>query len=233
MKHSAAALYLVLLVAAPTVSFARTWGGGFGYFGPAICITDVDGLNQVFRRNGYNSEFSSIHWLMGGGGYALINRVIIGGSGAGGSQSIASNNTRSRLDIGGGHFEVGYMPLVLKHLFLGPALGIGGWNYTLTLEPTAGDVQNLDSLLAHPGRTSQASLSRLTITPELIVHVPISFVGVQLKAGYIFAPTGQEWTLAHGNKLLNGPEIASGTVFANVNVAFGGMDQERRRRKRD
>ncbi len=233
MKRSFAALALVLFVAAPAVCFGRTWGGGFGYFGPTVGMTDVDGLNQVFSRNGYISEFSSMHWLMGGGGYALINRVVIGGSGAGGTQSIASNNTRCRLEIGGGHFEVGYMPLVMKHLFLGPALGIGGWSYSLTLEPTAGDVQNLDSLLAHPGRTSQVSLSRLTLTPEIIVHVPISFVGVQLKAGYTYAPTGQDWTMADGNKLLNGPKIASGTVFANVNVAFGGMDQERRRRKKD
>jgi hypothetical protein len=171
--------------------------------------------------------------MLGGGGYALADHVIIGGSGAGGEQTVASNTTRCKLDLAGGHFELGYAPLVTRHAFIAAALGIGGWGYTMTLEPTAGDVSNLDSLLARPGRTSQASFSRFTLTPELIIHVPISFAGIQVKAGYMYSPTTPSWTLADGNKLLSGPKLANGTIFANLNIAFGGMDPDRKRHKKD
>ncbi|MBM3323260.1 hypothetical protein FJY69_07275 [candidate division WOR-3 bacterium] len=232
MKQPAAALVALVLLVFPGTVSARAWGGGFGYFGPMVAMTDVDGFNEVFARNGFG-KLDQLHWLMAGGGYALINRVIIGGSGAGGAQVVASSSTRCRVEMGGGQFELGYAPLVTRHLFIGAALGIGAWGYTVTLEPTSGDEQNLDSLLARPGRTSQVSASRVTMTPELIIHVPISFAGIQLKAGYLFSPTTPEWNLADGNKLLSGPKLSNGTLFANLNVAFGGMDKGRRRARKD
>ncbi len=228
MKQSATLLLALALLGFSGIASARAWSGGFGYFGPMLAMTDVDGFNEVFAQNGFG-ELDQLYWLIGGGGYALVNRVIIGGSGAGGSQAVSSGSVRCRVEMGGGQFELGYAPLITKHLFVGAALGIGAWGYTVTLEPTSGDELNLDSLLARPGRTSQASASRMTMTPELIVHIPISFAGVQLKAGYLFSPTTPEWNLADGNKLLAGPELSNGAVFVNLNVAFGGMGKDRRR----
>jgi len=207
-----------LAVAAPPVN------GGFGCFGPVVGFADFSGLNQAFAGAGIAKELNSMHWGFGGGGFALVNRVVIGGSGWAGSQTVGSDSLRAQVEIGGGEFDIGYQVFSTRHLLVAPVLGIGGYGYTIELQKLSGAPLSFDELLKDPGRTSSVSFSSFTLSPQLMVTVPISFVGLQLRGGYCYTPTNPEWELQDGGKLSSGPAISKGMPFASLNVVFGGFE---------
>lgn len=201
--------------------------GGFGCFGPTLALVDFSKLNSALDAYGSN-KLSGMHWTFGGAGYAVINRIIIGGSGWGGSQSVSlkSDSLLCRVSFSGGQFEAGYAVIDLKHLLVAPILGIGGAGYDIELQPIGRNVPNFDSLLANPGRTSSVATTSFSIVPALMITVPVSFVGLQVRAGYCFTPGSAEWELADGGRLFRGPELARGNPFVALNVVFGGLGRE-------
>lgn len=221
------ALVLTMLVAVDGAA-ARTSrtvsGGGFGGFGPSLMFADFAGLNSAFAQAGITQKLDGMHWMFGGSGYAFIDHIAIGGMGWGGSQSVASDSLRARVSLSSGEFDMGYSVLSIPHLVVTPMLGIGGGGYTIELERLAGSVPSFDSLLRYPGRTSSASFTSFTLNPQLMVTIPVSFVGLQLRGGYLFAPAASEWELAGGGALLSGPTVAKGTPYVSLNIVFGGMD---------
>jgi len=221
------ALTSVAVAAPPT-------NGGFGCFGPTVGIVNFDGLNRAFMGGGiqFTQKLDQMQWGFGGAGFALIDRVVIGGSGWGSSQTVGSGDLRATVEIAGGEFDLGYQVFSLKHLLIVPALGIGGGGYTIELQKLTGDPPTFDSLLKNPGRTSRVAFSGLTLSPQLMVTVPISFVGVQLRGGYCYTPTNPQWGIEGGSKLASGPAISKGMPFAALNIVFGGFEGGARRRSR-
>jgi hypothetical protein len=225
-------LILVVLALAATAVAAPPFNGGFGCFGPTIGIVDFSGLDDALATGGINQKLGSMQWGFGGGGYAIIDRVIIGGSGWGGSQTVGSENLRATVELSGGEFDLGYQVYSLKHLLIAPVLGIGGSGYTIELQKLSEGPLTFGQLLEDPGRTSKVSFSGLTLSPQLMVTVPISFVGVQLRGGYCYTPMSPEWTLEGGSKLSSGPTISKGMPFASLNVVFGGFEGGTRRTRK-
>jgi len=230
-RHIAAALLAGLLLASVAVA-ATPINGGFGCFGPTVGIVNFDGLNDAFEDGGVmlKEKPSSLQWGFGGAGFALIDRVVIGGSGWGSSQTVGSENLRATIEIAGGEFDLGYQVFSMKHLLIAPVLGIGGGGYTIELQDTSGAPGSFNQLLKNPGRTSKVSFSGLTLSPQLMVTVPIKFVGLQLRGGYCYTPATPEWGLEGGSKLSKGPDISKGMPFATLNVVFGGFEGGTRRR---
>jgi hypothetical protein len=230
MKRNTLSLTLIALLAATAVA-APPINGGFGCFGPTVGIVDFDGLNQAFRDGGVilTQQPSSMQWGFGGGGFALIDRVVIGGSGWGSSQTVGSDSLRATIQIAGGEFDLGYQVFSIKHLLIAPVLGIGGGGYTIELQKLSGAPLTFGQLLQEPGRTSTVSFSSLTLSPQLMVTIPISFVGVQLRGGYCYTPMTPEWALQGGSKLSSGPTIAKGMPFVTFNVVFGAFEGGKRR----
>lgn len=228
MKQLAVAVMSICLLC----SFAqsKSSSGGMGAFEVSACLPDVADLNAALGRFG-GDKFSATQLMFGGGGYALISNVLVGGSGWVGDQSVVSEslNLRCRLTVSGGAFEVGYSVLSIPHFSVIPAIGIGGAGYDVTLEPLNGDLRNFDSLLLNPGRTSTMSFSRFTVCPELMLNVPISWVGLYVKGGYALSFGTPEWKLGDGGRLLSGPAVAAGTPFVRLGISLGGF--ERRPRK--
>jgi len=224
---------VVLLLAAAAVA-APPLNGGFGCFGPTVGIVDFGGLNRAFEEGGVQLTHnpSSMQWGFGGAGFALVDRVVIGGGGWGGSQTVGSDSLRASIEIAGGEFDLGYQVLSMKHLLIAPVLGIGGGGYTIELQALSTDPLTFDSLLANPGRTSTVSFSSLTLSPQLMVTVPISFVGVQLRGGYCYTPMTPTWGLAGGGKLASGPAIAKGMPFVTLNIVFGAFEGGKRRARK-
>jgi hypothetical protein len=227
-RHVTSVLCLALLVS--TAVAARPVNGGFGCFGPTIGFVNFAGLDSAFANGGITQKLGSMQWGFGGAGYALIDRIVIGGSGWGGSQTVASDSLRAQVEISGGEFDLGYQVFSMKHLIVAPMLGIGGSGYTIELQKLSGTVPDFNELLRNPGRTSTVSFSSFSITPQLMVTVPISFVGLQLKGGYCYTPMNPEWELENGGKLPTGPTISKGMPFATLNVVFGGFEGGTRRR---
>ena len=116
--------------------------------------------------------------------------------------------------MSGGEFDIGYQVLSMKNLVVAPMLGIGASGYDIELQKLAGDVTNFGKLLENPGRTSTVSTSSFLLNPHLMITIPISFVGIQLKGGWMFTPTNDGWELADGGKLNTGPTIAKGMPYA-------------------
>ena len=230
MRSHVAVMALVALLAATAVAVPPV-NGGFGCFGPSVGLVNFDGLNASFANGGITQTLESMHWGFGGAGFALIDRIVIGGSGWGGSQTVASDGLRAQVDISGGEFDLGYQVLSIEHLLVAPVLGIGGSGYSIELQKLSGDVPNFNELLQHPGRTSTVSFSTFSLTPQLMVTVPIDFVGLQLRGGYAYTPMNPEWQLDNGGKLPTGPAIAKGMPFATLSVVFGGFEGGTRKHK--
>ena len=223
---------LSLALVAATAFAAPPINGGFGCFGPVVGFADFSGLDDAFATAGITRKLGSMHWGFGGGGFALVNRVVIGGSGWGGSQTVGSNNLRAKVEIGSGEFDLGYQVFSMKHLLIAPVLGIGGGGYTIELQKLSDTPQTFGDLLQNPGRTSKVSFSGLTLSPQLMVTVPISFVGLQLRGGYCYTPMNPAWELEGGSKLAHGPAISKGLPFVSLNVVFGGFEGGTRRKGR-
>jgi hypothetical protein len=229
-RHMGVALLAGLMLTSVAVA-APPFNGGFGCFGPTVGIVDFSGLDAAFATGGITQKLGSMQWGFGGAGFALIDRVVIGGSGWGSSQTIGSNDLRATVEIAGGEFDLGYQVYSLKKLLIAPMLGIGGGGYTIELQKLSGMPPNFDSLLQNPGYTSRVSFSGLTLSPQLMVTVPISFVGVQLRGGYCYTPMHPAWALEGGSKLASGPSISKGMPFVTLNVVFGGFEGGARRHK--
>jgi len=230
MKRHVTSLLLLGFLAATAVATPPV-NGAFGCFGPTVAIVNFDGLNATFH--GADSSFgklSSVQWGFGGAGFALIDRVVIGGSGWGGSQTVGSDDLRASVEVAGGEFDLGYQVFSMQHLLVAPVLGIGGGGYTIELQKLSDAPLTFDKLLENPGRTSKVSFSSLSLSPQLMVTVPISFVGLQLRGGYCYTPSNPEWGLEGGSKLSSGPTISKGMPFATLNVVFGGFEGGTRRR---
>jgi hypothetical protein len=231
-RHMGLVLLAGLLLSSLTVA-APPFNGGFGCFGPTVGIVNFDSLSNAFSEGGVvlNKKPSSLQWGFGGAGFALIDRVVIGGSGWGSSQTVGSSDLRATIAIAGGEFDLGYQVYSLKHLLIAPVLGIGGGGYTIVLQDTSGAPTNFPQLLENPGRTSKISFSGLTLSPQLLVTVPISFVGFQLRGGYCYTPVNPEWGLEGGSNMFDGPAISKGMPFVTLNVVFGGFEGGIRRHK--
>jgi hypothetical protein len=233
MRRYVTSLLAVVLLAA-TATAAPPFNGGYGCFGPTVGIVNFDGLNTALSGGGITQKLASMQWGFGGAGFALIDRVVIGGCGWGGSQTIGSNanDLRATVEISGGEFDLGYQLITLKNLLVAPMLGIGGGGYTIELQKLSGMPPTFDSLLRNPGYTSKVSFSGLTLSPQLMVTVPVAFTGLQLRGGYCYTPVNPQWELEGGSKLAQGPSINKGMPFVTLNVVFGGFEAGKRRSRK-
>jgi hypothetical protein len=231
MKNQVMSLLAVVLLAATAVA-NPPFNGGFACFGPTVGIVNFSGLDEAFATGGITQKLGSMQWGFGGGGFAVIDRTVVGGCGWGSSQTTGSNDLRATVEISGGEFDLGYQVFSLRHLLVAPILGIGGSGYTIQLQKISGIPPTFDSLLQNPGYTSSVWFSGLTLSPQLMVTVPFSFVGLQLRGGYCYAPINPQWELEGGSKLAQGPAISKGMPFITLNVAFGGFEGGMRRKGR-
>ncbi len=220
------AVYLLLTVT--TIIFARGTSGGYGSFGPGVALIDYKEINEILTKNGI-TRLSSQHWLFGGGGYLLANRILVGGAGWGGTQTIVSEslNLFGEVSYGGGEFRTGYAVLDLKNLVVIPGIGIGGGGYSITLNPYNQTVPNFDSLLKNPGQTSTVNFSGFNINPQIAILVPISFTGVEIRGGYNLGPLGGKWEFADQRTILSGPAMAKANPWIGLNIIFGGFSRKK------
>lgn len=203
-------------------------GGAFGWFGPGLSFVDYGPLNQKLTGYGFPEELGGNQWTFGGGGLAMANRVLIGGSGFGGEQTVTGSPEGSPrvidVEFSGGQFDIGYAVFARKHLIVAPMLGIGATGYDLTLTYRSGD-DTLGGLFGAGGRETRLAYEQFSLTPQVMVAVPVSFAGIILRGGVVVSPASAKWEFEDGGRLLDGPEMSKLTPFVGLNVMFGGLDQ--------
>ena len=228
-RHMAGLLAVALLAA--VASAAPPVNGVFACFGPAVGLVNFDSLDIAFSQGGVSltDKPSSLQLGFGGAGFVLVEKVVIGGSCWGGSQTVGSDDLRATIEIAGGEFDIGYRALSLRRLLIAPMLGIGGGGYTIKLQDTSDAPRSFHGLLQNPGMTSKVSFSGLTLSPQLMITIPISVVGVQLRGGYCYTPVNPQWKLEGGREQFKGPAISKGMPFVTLNVTLGGFEGGKRR----
>ncbi|RKX71349.1 hypothetical protein DRP53_01925 [candidate division WOR-3 bacterium] len=198
--------------------------GGFGGFSINLLFPDVDEMNQHFRSGGIPS-LSGRPIGIGGSGFALINRILIGGSGYSAKEIAESDSIRAELSIGSGEFKIGYGVLSSSYLNLALSFGFGGAGYKLSLRPLLPDV-NFDDLLKDPRRYVDLEFGHFLIHPECHLFIsipfqPFSFFHIGLSGGInlnLFTP---EWSYDN-KRVLNGPKLGTLTPVFSINFLFGG-----------
>jgi len=220
------ALLTLVLVAGTAFGRSKPQSGGIGWFGPTLAFVDPKPLNDALSaRFTPTKSLGSSLWGFGGGGYALIERVVIGGSGWGGDQYFESESLNAKVTLGGGEFDMGYAVVSIPHLIIAPMLGIGGTSYDVELSRRGELPLSFDDLLQMQGLTSKVSTTSFSLNPHLVLTIPISFVGLQLRGGYLYTPAFGQWEMADGGRELAGPVMGKGTPYASLNVVFGGFDR--------
>lgn len=208
------------LLALVVVAFAAK-GRGYAGFVMSYMMPDLSALSTEFEAHGLPSLDDQV-FTYGGGAWGGKG-VMVGGWGFGGSRMFENADVSVKLNYSGGFFEPGYFINIWKGFGVWPALGIGGTSVSMKLRPVLGDV-DFGDLLDNPARTSEVDYSTFTLAPALSIIIPIKFVAIQIKGGYMWSPLHGEWSLEDGAQLRLGPDIQPSGIFVNAGLLFGGSD---------
>jgi hypothetical protein len=209
------------------LSTALVAAEGYGGFSMSIMMPKVDSINARLQAHNFPA-LSKNQFALGGGGWGG-DKIVLGGSGFGGFETVENDSMQIEASYGGGFFEAGYVIPIVSFLRARPILGLGGTGYTMHFRPRLGDV-SFDSLLVHPGRTSSIEGGGFALMGALGITIPIQFIGIDIKGGYIFSPSKVNWSFEDGSKLLMGPYFKPGGLFVTVSFVFGGNERMAKKR---
>src|SRR6478609_248215 len=115
--------------------------GGLSAFG-GVMIVDMGPVNDRLQeqRALYPSDLPVVFPLLGGQGFGLFNRFLIGGSGAGLlARSVDAANDRQISASGAwGTFDFGYQLLRVNGFLIAPVISLGGYGMRVTVSPKSG-----------------------------------------------------------------------------------------------
>jgi hypothetical protein len=206
-----------------SVGTDNIWGG-YGLFGGMFSFTALN--TQLHDLKSDFTAFRNAQFMNGGGGLAKIGPVTIGGYGFGGSQAVRSESLGMKLtaEYGGGLFEAGWLPLDTRYFKLGPALGIGGGGFSLIGAPTSESDIGFDSLLVKGVHNWRISGGGFMLAPALNIIIPVKWVALALKVGYLWIPGDGNWSFEDGPDVVPPPGLNSSGPFASVQLMLGSSD---------
>jgi len=187
------------------------------------------GLSSVITK-GINDKLTALHAstinriiMQGGSGYALLGKVMIGGSGYGGGEEIKTDSITVNYSIGGGGFEIGYIPFSFKFLHPFAMLGIGGYGEEITLSKNE-KRENWDSLWQNPAYEVTLSRGGFSLSPSLgLMFIFDSFpMGLMFKVTYNTI-LSKDWELRDGTKVSSAPASPMGGFSFTLTVFGGGF----------
>jgi hypothetical protein len=205
---------------------ARTSVAGRGYFllgGRGFGLSE---LNASLKNSGY-SGYSNPLVSFGGGGHALLNRLLIGGEGHSLIEKTAAGpGYETKLSGGYALFDIGYVVYSKGGLNIYPFLGLGGGG--IGLEITGDQSAEFEDILKNPGRMSKVSTYGFVISLNLGADSLIKIGGkggsgggfvAGARAGFIWSPAKSKWEMP-GLTIPGGPNI--GFTGFYVQFLFGG-----------
>ena len=207
---------------------------GRGFLLAGVRRLDLDDLNDRLVRHSYPALSGSMLSL-GGAGWAVRGRLMIGGEGHGliGSSKTTSNGAlRTGLTAGYGMLDLGYRAYQRDELEIYPMLGLGAGGVVLQIAERS--APTFDDVLENPGRSARLSSAVFLLSPS--VGLDYRFSGhrlrygqggpaVGLRLGYIFSTTSGDWRLDDRNDVSNAPELGLGGPF--ITLMLGGWGERR------
>lgn len=205
-------------------------GEGAGYFATGVQFADLSALNNRLSDAEYPT-FSSTMVSIGGGGYGVTNRFLLGGEGHGlisGDQGYQGRN----VSVGGGYglFTFGYLLRPSANLRVYPQIGLGGGGLRLEVGDR-GDAADFDDILDDPNRS--ASVGRASLLVSLGGGLEYQFSGPEdkgglrlgLRAGYVLSALNSDWTI-DDTTLSGGPDATLQGPFIRLTIGGGGAEVE-------
>ena len=224
-----------------SISFAQgkagKSGGGMGYFAVGMNLFNLNTLNSRLTEHGY-PEFSGHLLSIGGGGHAIVGKLVIGGEGQGLSgeeKSVRVNSQpfKSSLSGGFGLFDLGYLVYSKNGLNLYPLLGIGGGGITLKIAEDSSP--SFDDVLSHPNRSVELIYGGFVFNLSLGVDYFIKMAQEEegfggfvlgLRAGYMLTPFTHNWKMDE-HDIGSGPDVGLNGFFIRMTLGGGGMGKKK------
>lgn len=203
-------LFLIPMSAEPV-------NGGMG--GPVIggYYMDYSSVNSSLSAVGL--ELKDMYYQTGGGGYGVLNGILVGGYGYSAQQNLNSSTLNLQYELSGGFFEIGRV-WDLKFLAAGLYCKLGTGTERLYLKPVSTPV-SFDSLLINPGRTSEITRSGFEGGAGAVLIIPvIKWFNIMVKGGAAYGPAWQ-WHLSDGTTLLSPPDDKALHYEINIGLMFG------------
>lgn len=225
-------LVLIIILCQQTFSQSTSQAGGGGGFTAGYGNMDVTDF-QAFLP-GESRDLREDHLLLGGMGYGMAGRFVIGGSGMGmiGEQS---NTDSLKVSLGGGMgtFNLGYLITNTNKVQFFPMIGIGGGGYGISI--SRNENISVEEVRENPGREINISKGSFLFDFSLNLHfIPVLTYDEQsnsdgglmtgLQVGYLASIPSSEWAFAGGD-ISNGPDFGLNMFY--IKMIIGGFGRER------
>lgn len=194
------ALTLFLTLASLTLAAQFGSWGGFSFTG---LMSDLDELNTALGNvdrdlgGGGNLELSSPLFVLGGQGGLQFGVLTVSAWGGGFFDQVWGDTTFASLGYGMGCAEVGAQWDPVRWLCVRPAIELGGAGLELEIRERSGGFGGPQDTLYEPYRyAATAGQGNVGANLALEFHIPTGkygFVGITLKAGYLYPVIKSRW----------------------------------------
>jgi opacity protein-like surface antigen len=196
--------------------------GGFGYFAMSGQQFKLAPLNILLEQHGYPT-FEDKDLAFGGGGFFVLNNILIGGEGHSlREQTIANKNYELSLSLGSGSFNLGYLFLNNDNFSLYSYARIGGSTVDVTITNKNAAVSMTD-IIQQPNQSAHLSKQSFLATPVVgFIYKPTSGLFLGLQAGYNIVYMQRSWKV-EDTALDEGPSTHIGGPFLRLTLGGGGF----------
>jgi hypothetical protein len=191
---------------------------------------DLGDLNDRMSVNGFPSSSENVLSL-GGGGWVIKNRFLIGGEGhalLGSEETTTDGAFETRLNGGYGQLDLGYRAYSTERLDVYPIIGLGGG--TISVDLIERGTPTFDEILADPLTSTKLTADGFLLDLSVAMDVRLTMsdeedggqngLAVGLRAGYTYSPNDWDWKVNNDTDAPGGPEI--GVRGAYLRLMFGG-----------
>jgi len=217
---------------APTDGLAPKLGGLSGFGGVMVVDMGPDNDRLQEQRALYPSNLPVVFPILGGQGFGLFSRFLIGGSGAALLSRSVDAATDRKISASGawGTFDFGYQLLRVNGFLIAPVISLGGYGMNVTVAPK-GEV-NFDDALQSPTRSVSLSnngfltgfsvVAKTIIVGKTAAHIPNArsgwSLGLRLGALYGFPIHG--WR-SNGADVTGDPPFGLRGGYAALSLGAG------------
>jgi hypothetical protein len=227
-------LFLLVFYFLSSTNIAFAISGGIGYFSFGLGYgTNFSDMNKILKNETFPTiSPGGIQW--GGGGFAVIKNITIGGEGYG--FFVLSQPEAKDLKVsfsgGFGTFNLGYVVYNTKSFILSPFIGIGGGSNSITVQEKTGETIHFDKELLEGKKLKESRVSRgifalsLGLGGNLLTlgkRTDKGFAGLILgfRLGYIFEPFGSKWKIGDSEVKGIPSSFSLSRVFLNITIGGG------------
>lgn len=204
--------------------------GGIGFLSIGYQGANPDQFNQTLTSFGY-PDVSGTFTSLGGGGYAMIGKFVVGGHGHAATNPKSSyQNFEVGVEMAYSYVDIGYVLLSNHNLDVFPMVGAGTGR--MTFEIAHDEWMPFTSLLSNPQTGTRinhnAFLLNVGVTATYLIDLGNDafkrngwMMGIQ--AGWMIDAFDNEWQL-NENTITEVPEFGMGGPYIRIILGAGGFN---------